>query len=136
MGCTQPTVRTLRDDVEVILGNLIGSYQLNPSTAIPAIFVTPPQVPSNRIVTGLEVIISRTPDVEVKSLLNKRFFFKETWTVTLIQRDSRKTTHEAIRLLLDAYLRSRVVTIQATEVFFETSKVYIPSMELRKRGEF
>lgn len=128
----RPTFLTLRADVEVLLTGLIGTYKIGTAPAVPALWVAPPQPPSNRVVTGLEVIIQKVPDVKTNWLLNSRTIIKEQWSVTLYQRDATKSTHDAVRILLQNYVGATVVTTPANDTFYEQSRVYIPSTHLIK----
>lgn len=128
----RPTFLVLRNDVEMLLTGMIGTYKIGTAAPIPALWVAPPQPPSNRVVTGLEVIIQKVPDIKSNWLLNSRTIIKEQWTVTLYQRDSTKTTHDAVRKLLQNYVGATVTTTPANDQFFEQSRVYIPSTHLIK----
>lgn len=128
----EPSVLVLRSDVQTLLTGLIGTYKIGTASPVPALWVAPPQPPSNRVVTGLEVIIQKTPNVKPSWLLNSRLIFSEEWTITLFQRDATKSTREAVRILLSNYVGSTVTTTPANDTFYEQSRVFIPSSHLVK----
>lgn len=128
----RPDFLTLRNDVGNLLLNLLGTYKIGTSPLFPALWVAPPQPPSNRIVTGLEVIIQKMPNVRTNWLLNNRTIFEEEWVITLYQRDPKKSTHDAVRILLENYVGATVTTTPANDEFYEQSRVFIPSSHLVK----
>lgn len=128
----RPTFLTLRNDVESLLTGLIGTYKIGTAQPVPALWVAPPQPPNNRIVTGLEVIIQKIPEIKSDWLINKRMILKEQWSITLYQRDATKSTHDAVRILLQNYVGSTVVTTPANDTFYEQSRVYVSSTHLVK----
>jgi len=130
----RPTILDLRDDVSTLLEAEIGTYTVG-TKVTPALWVSPPQPPSNRVVTGLEVIIQKTPSSEMQRHIGSRAIAKEVWTITLIQRDPTKSTRNASNILLYNYAQSRQTFIPANDITFEQSKVYINSYHfIRNNG--
>lgn len=97
--------RTIRDRVEAVLSadpNLLGTYTFGSST-VPAIAVVPPAVSRDRTVTGLEVIIGRSPEIENNPTLGSRHDRVRFWSVRLVQYDDDDTTEAAVERLLDEF---------------------------------
>ncbi|MGB3208663.1 MAG: hypothetical protein WBB28_27050, partial [Crinalium sp.] len=91
----QTKAKEIRDAIASALGNELGTYTLTNGSTIPAIYVVPPQIPSEWKVLGLECVIGRSPEHQSKPIFKNSLAatqLTETWLVYLTQWDTTKTT--------------------------------------------
>lgn len=76
--------KELRDRLETLLANDLGTYTLDQDQEVPAIWHkhTPP--PNNRVVKGIECVIQQTPDIGIEGMNFGRSAMDRTYTMRLI----------------------------------------------------
>lgn len=124
-------VLELRTDLTTILTGLIGQYVKTGVPNTPAIWVVPPiPVMNRKVINGLELIISRTPEIEPYFMLNSRGYFKEYWLVQLICHDPNQTTYTAVKKILKNYTDSHVTTMPRGDLTLEVANIRICRNEI------
>lgn len=118
----------LRDTLEDELADLLGTYTLRTATGtvtVPAVHCWPPQLANDRKVTGLELLIQKSPQISQERLLGelKR---TGTYTVRLIQHDESQTLTEAVEIILTLFPNARATTLPGTDLAEEQAKIEIP----------
>ena len=118
----------LRDTLEEELADLLGTYTLRTATGtvtVPAVHCWPPQLANDRKVTGLELLIQKSPQISQERLLGelKR---TATYTVRLIQHDESQTLTEAVEIILTLFPDAKATTLPGTDLAEEQAKIEIP----------
>jgi hypothetical protein len=118
----------LRDALEEELADLLGTYTLRTATGtvtVPAVHCWPPQLANDRKVTGLELLIQKSPQISQERLFGelKR---RGTYTVRLIQHDESQTLTEAVEIILTLFPDAKATTLPGTDLAEEQAKIEIP----------
>lgn len=107
---------TLREQIETLLVDRLGTYTLANGTVVPAMSVRSAgeRATARTTVSGLECIIQRQPDITPVAQYTDAPAY-ETYTVYLVSWDDKEVT-DAVRLMLDAFSSNAVVTINPLRV--------------------
>jgi len=107
---------TLREQLETLLVDRLGTYTLANGTTVPAMSVRAAgePAPPRTMVYGLECIIQRQPDIIPVAQYTDAPAY-ETYTVFLVSWDDKQVT-DAMRTVLDAFSSSAVVSCSPLRV--------------------
>jgi len=103
------TLLFLRNKISEVLQEDLGTYQLfsgtgkNLITTYPAIWVSPPEVPSQyKFVenSGIECTINREGGIRTEPLLNHNYSVYEDFKITLVQRNLEKSISEVAKKIV------------------------------------
>ena len=141
-------LKSLNDLLELELGEYkINDYSNNPINThnygsiknIPSIWITPPQIPSNREVvkdSGIECVISRTPQQTPEKCANNQDLIKKAWKIILTQYNKNLTTEKAIEKIINSFSVSLINVREQQErkegLFLEQAKLIITDYKLLK----
>ncbi|MGB3208700.1 MAG: hypothetical protein WBB28_27235 [Crinalium sp.] len=84
----QTKAKEIRDAIAAALNGELGTYTLTNGSTIPAIYVVPPQIPSEWKVSGLECIVGRSPEHQSNPIFRNSLAasqLTEIWTIHLTQ---------------------------------------------------
>jgi hypothetical protein len=121
----------LRDTIESdpVLADLLGTYTLKTATAtatVPAVHCFPPQLANDRAVSGLEIIIQKTPDTGNEARFFNELARRKTYTVRLIQHDKGAGLEGAIDRLLTLFPSATARLLPSTDIADEQAVIRIP----------
>lgn len=106
--------RYVRDTLEVLLSDVLGSYTLPTGQLAPAIWhgVKPPS--DDRTVTGLEVIVTQTPDLEVTPMFFRQAAVDRRYQVRLVNHGDAQISEETIAKIVHAFIDCSVSSLPAS----------------------
>lgn len=126
--------RHIRDRLEAILSDVLGTYTLATGQTTPAIWHGLKPVSDDRNVQGLEVIISQTPI----GLDNTPMFFGQTaldrdYRVRLVNHGDSQITEETIAKIIHEFPDSTVTPLPASSIAPEQYVFTISAQPIRVR---
>jgi hypothetical protein len=117
-------VENLSDKLEVILEDLLGAYTLPNGDERPAISIFPPQPRNNREVSGLEMIIDRTPDVET-NFCTGGVIYKTYYNIVLAHHDTDGSTREATKEISNHFVVAKITNLPKSEFTDEQTVIRV-----------
>lgn len=118
----QTKAKEIRDAITTALDGELGTYTLTNGSTIPAIYVVPPQLPSEWKVSGLECVIGRSPEHQSNPIFKNSLTatqLTETWIAHLTQWDTNKTTQDAREKIIRTFPNSTNILQAQTETTYE-----------------
>ncbi len=116
----------LRTDLITILGDKLGTYTTKVGKVYPAIWITPPLVDPSIVVTGLQVLIFRSPEVQRIEPLTAEKLNRYWWAVELTQFDVNESTWPALEIIKNYYPVTTIGPIkQQTRTDYEQARISI-----------
>lgn len=115
----------LRDQLKTVLGSELGTYTTKTGKTYPAIWITPPLVDASYTITGLQVIIFKSPEVQKQIALTSEKLKKRWWVIELVQNDVNQSIQPAVELIENFFpiVVSRIKPQTRTE--FEQARLSI-----------
>jgi hypothetical protein len=127
-------VKQLRDTLEVLLADLLGSYTLPNNTVIPAVYVDGKYgVPKGWEVTGLEVSIRQYPSRKSRPLMGL-VEMRKSWEVRLSQYSpSAETMDEAVDRILRHFPDTSLAGFPSSDREYQYARLIIPDIDIVKQ---
>lgn len=122
----------------------LGEYKINNYNGsslkiLPSIWISPPQLPSNRQVvedSGIECIISRMSEQSPENCANNQNVIKKGWKILLTQYNKNLTTENSIEKIINSFSVSLVNVREQQErkegLFLEQAKLIITDFKILK----
>jgi hypothetical protein len=130
----------LRQTITDKLGDLLGTYSfktLTNTVTCPALHIFPPQLPQDRQVSGLEILINRSPTkYEQFPLSGGDLARSRSFVLFLIQHDPLGSTETAVKRLLSLYPQAKVTELPSSDRAREQTKLEIKEFPKRKKRVF
>jgi hypothetical protein len=123
------TALEVRNKLATALAGLLGTYTLPNSTVIPALYVTPPQVPNNWKVLGIECTLAQSAAQKTDPISwisgTDGLYIEQYHTVTLLQHDLTGTLGVAVNAVMLAFPISKVVATPQNNDAYERAVITI-----------
>jgi len=115
----------LRDQLIQILGGLIGIYSVKGGRTYQAIWISPPIVDPSYVVSGLQVLVYKAPEVQKIIPLTGDKLKRIWWTVDLIQYDTTQSVRPALEAIENFYPVTVSRTTPQTRTDYEQARITI-----------
>jgi hypothetical protein len=123
------TALEVRNKLATALAGLLGTYTLPNSTVTPALYVTPPQVPNNWKVSGIECTLAQSAAQKTDPISwisgTDGLYIEQYHTVTLLQNDLTGTLDVAVNAVMLAFPISKVVATPQNNDAYERAVITI-----------
>lgn len=117
-GLMGASKRAVRDELQDLLGPLLGVYRKPDGTTIPAFWMAPPRVPPEWRVEGIEAVLTATPTLDRRGQFGAIATMR-TWSLKVVQYDTAQTLEAVELLLYRAYPHSRRRPMAQTDDTYE-----------------
>ena len=124
-------VKQLRDTLEALLADIVGSYTLPNSTVIPAVYVDGKYgVPKGWKVTGLEVSIRQYPSRVSRPLMGM-VEMRKSWEVRLSQYSpASETMEDAVDRILRHFPDTNLTGFPSSDREYQYARLIIPELDI------
>lgn len=124
-------VKQLRDTLEALLVDIVGSYTLPNNTVIPAVYVDGKYgVPKGWKVTGLEVSIRQYPSRVSRPLMGM-VQMRKSWEVRLSQYSpSSETMEDAVDRVLRHFPDTTLTGFPSSDREYQYARLIIPDLDI------
>jgi len=136
------TPSTLLQFLSQLLEEDLGKYEIVTRTnqvlaTIPSIWISPPQLPSNRTMkqsSGVECVIARSPQFFAQTAARNRRVFQQKWSVVLTQYKLDRSLNASLEKIACAFSAVNITTRSQQQrkegLFLEQARVTIPEYKL------